>query len=102
MRELSALALKVGADKLHLGATSDGLSIYKDVGYTEKIGRQSYEGVVTILQSLSGEWIRKQPATFFPLLEKVSEVGSVSPFLSKQWLETKQRTLSHSKMGHLL
>lgn len=67
-----------------------------------KIGRQSYEGVGTILQSLSGEWIRKQPATFFPLLEKVSEVGSVSPFLSKQWLEIKQRTLSHSKIGHLL
>jgi GNAT superfamily N-acetyltransferase len=35
MRELSALALKVGADKLHLGATSDGLSLYKTVGYTE-------------------------------------------------------------------
>lgn len=67
-----------------------------------KIGRQSYEGVGTILQSSSGEWIRKQPATFFPLLEKASEVGSVSSFLSKQWLETKQRILSHSEVGHLL
>jgi len=56
-----------------------------------KIGRQSFEGVGTILPSPSGEWIRKQPATFFPLLEKVSEIGTASPFLSKQWLETKQR-----------
>lgn len=66
-----------------------------------KIGRQSYEGVGTILQSPSGEWIRKQPATFFPLLEGVSEVGTVSPFLSKQWFETKQRILSHSEVGLL-
>lgn len=35
MRELNTLALKLGADKLHLGATSDGLSIYKAVGYEE-------------------------------------------------------------------
>jgi hypothetical protein len=59
-----------------------------------KNGRKSYEGVGTILLSPSGEWIRKQPATFFPLLEKVSEIGKVSPYLSKQWLETKQRISS--------
>lgn len=35
MRELNTLALKLGADKLHLGATSDGLGIYKAVGYSE-------------------------------------------------------------------
>ncbi len=61
-----------------------------------KLGRRSYENVGTILPSPSGEWIRKQPATFFPLLEKVSEIGTISPFLSKQWLETKRRTLSSS------
>ncbi len=57
-------------------------------------GRQSFEGVGTILPSSSGEWIRKQPATFFPLLEKVSSIGDVSPYLSKQWLETKARVLA--------
>lgn len=53
--------------------------------------RHSYEGVGTIRPSESGEWIRKQPATFFPLLKTVSKIGDVSPFLSKQWVESKNR-----------
>lgn len=53
--------------------------------------RQSYEGTGTILQAPSGEWLRRQPARFFPLLEKVSAVGEVSPFLSKQWADAKSR-----------
>ncbi len=56
-----------------------------------RIGRHSYEGTETILQSETGEWIRRQPATFFPLLSKVSEIGSVSPFLSKQWTDCRER-----------
>lgn len=53
--------------------------------------RYSFEGVGTILQDQSGEWIRKQPATFFPLLDKTSVINEVSPYLSKQWLDAKQR-----------
>ena len=51
--------------------------------------RHSYEGVGTILQSPSGEWLRRQPATFFPLLKKVSEIGAISPFLTWQWADAK-------------
>lgn len=61
-----------------------------------KIGRHSFEGVGTILATPTGEWIRRQPASFFPLLEKVSIIGSVSPYLTKQWLETKRRVLAFS------
>jgi hypothetical protein len=54
--------------------------------------RQSYEGVRTLRQSPSGEWIG-QPATFFSLLNKVSVIGEVSPFLSRQW-EAARATIS--------
>ena len=56
-----------------------------------RLGRYSYEGAGTVLQSADGTWIRKQPATFFPLLQQVSEVGQVSPYLSRQWREVKVR-----------
>jgi hypothetical protein len=49
--------------------------------------RHSYDGVGTILQSPTGEWIRRQPATLFPLLERVSTLGEESPFLSRQWAD---------------
>jgi hypothetical protein len=49
--------------------------------------RHSYEGKSTIIQNTSGKWIDRQAATFFPLLKKVSSLGEISPFLSKQWSE---------------
>lgn len=54
-----------------------------------RIERKSYDGVGTILQSSTGEWMRRQRATFFPLLNKVSQPGDLSPFLSAQWKYVK-------------
>lgn len=49
--------------------------------------RHSYAGAGTIQLGPDGVWLRRQPATYFPLLTKVSELGRVSPFLTKQWQE---------------
>lgn len=48
--------------------------------------RYSFADVTTILPSPSGDWIRRQPATFFPLLSTTSSLSETSPFLSRQWL----------------
>ncbi len=54
-----------------------------------RIGRHSFENVKSLIQSPSGEWIKRQPASHFPLLNKVSGIRDVSPFLSDQWREAK-------------
>jgi hypothetical protein len=64
-----------------------------------KIGRHAFEGVGTILQSSSGQWTRGHTATLFPLLEAVSQIDSVSPYLSKQWYEAKQKAIEYSTSG---
>lgn len=56
-----------------------------------RIERHSYEDTGTILQDAAGVWQRRQPATFFPLLRSVSEIGKVSPFLSRQWDAARER-----------
>lgn len=52
--------------------------------------RTCFEGVGTILPTSSGDWIRRQPATFFPLLEEISKVGRASPHLTSRWTEARQ------------
>ena len=56
-----------------------------------RTGRTSYDGITTMLQNSEGDWIRKQPATMFPLLQAVSTVGQVSPFLSQQWAQLRDK-----------
>lgn len=56
-----------------------------------RIGRRSFEGQTTIAQSPAGEWLRRQKAITFPLLDAVSVIGEVSPFLSKQWRDCQDR-----------
>ena len=60
--------------------------------------RLSYAGVGTILRSPTGEWTKPKPAppaSLFPLLTKVSAVGSVSPFLTRHWAEARQCLRQH-------
>lgn len=53
--------------------------------------RLSYEGIGTYAMSAAGEWLRRQHATRFPLLEKVSAVDQVSPYLTASWNEALNR-----------
>ncbi len=49
-----------------------------------RLERRAYEGIGTRMRTPSGEWVRQQ-AALSPLLTAVSEVGAVSPQLSRQW-----------------
>jgi hypothetical protein len=56
---------------------------------TERVG---FAGRNTLQQSTSGEWSdMRVAAKTFPLLDAVSQVGEVSPYLSWQWQATKHR-----------
>lgn len=63
-----------------------------------RIGRTAYDGLTTLLQNPSGEWQRRQPATMFPLLREVSVVGAVSPVLSTQWMQVKEKIKARGLM----
>lgn len=67
-----------------------------------RMERRSFDGVSTILPSTTGEWIRRQPATFFPLLNNVSRIGDVSPFLSEQWKTAKKAISTRPELKGLL
>lgn len=67
-----------------------------------RLERHSYDSAGTLLQTPTGEWIRGQKATFFPLLEKVSALGEISPFLSKQWNAAKTIIAHRPELRDLL
>jgi hypothetical protein len=56
-----------------------------------RIGRRSFAGAKTLKLLPTREWTRGHDATTFPLLDAVSAVGDVSPFLTRQWSETRLR-----------
>lgn len=66
------------------------------------IERKSYESVGTLMESSNGEWVWQKSATFFPLLNKVSQIGEESPFLTKKWLEAKSIIMERSELKDLL
>ena len=54
-----------------------------------RIGRQPLVGN-TLARTAGGAWERR-PSAKFPLLASVSEVGQVSPFLSREWARAEAR-----------
>ena len=59
---------------------------------TVRMERVSFAGRDTWQQSVGGAWSdTRTVAKTFPLLNAVSQVGEVSPYLSWQWQATKQR-----------
>jgi hypothetical protein len=54
-----------------------------------RIGRESYVGRSTLARTDDGEWRRRESAGTYPLLSKLSAVGDVSPYLSRQWSEAQ-------------
>lgn len=57
-----------------------------------RVERQAFAGKRTLVRTADGGWVRGQPASHFELLDRVSEIGAVSPALTRSWSETR-RTL---------
>ena len=55
------------------------------------IGRHSYEGVRTKIQSESRECNKRSPASHFPLMDQVSQIGAISPYLTRRWIDAKEQ-----------
>lgn len=93
LRGLHALAAWSEKTKtaLPVAAIQDALTLLKERSVEGELRteRLCYQGVRSISQTATGEWLKRQPAEYFPLLTKVSAVGEVSPFLTKQWAEVK-------------
>ncbi len=66
-----------------------------------RIGRHSFEGTGTRILGSDGKWLRQQQATHFPILDQVSRIGDVSPYLTGQWQEAKALMNSLSQQGLL-
>jgi len=59
-----------------------------------RIERQAFAGAGTITQLPDGRWNHdRSPATHFPLLDAVSAIGAVSPYLSRQWTACRQSSV---------
>jgi hypothetical protein len=56
-----------------------------------RMERQSFEEAFTWVISHTGEFQKREPASHFPLLDEVSAVGSVSPYLTAEWAEAEAR-----------
>lgn len=53
--------------------------------------RLCFEGVMTFKKMPAGDWLKGQSADLFPLLNRVSAIGEVSPFLTRGWEAIRSR-----------
>lgn len=57
------------------------------------IERRGYEGWGTRALTPEGKWIKQEEATFFPLLDQASQIGRISPSLTRQWGDIRKRAI---------
>ncbi|MEK6555276.1 MAG: hypothetical protein AABZ31_08555, partial [Bdellovibrionota bacterium] len=78
-----------------LGSIDEALELVRSqlIGGQLRIGRQQFPEKKTLMPTPSGEWIKPCPTTTFALLNKVSPVGEVSPYLNYEWKEIERRVL---------
>lgn len=95
LRGLNALTLWAERTKQQIPADAiSDVVIYFEERFHDGLvrsERRSFEGIGTLFKDANGDWIKQQPAMLFPLLSRVSVVGEVSPYLSKQWADIKRR-----------
>jgi hypothetical protein len=96
IRGLTALAdwAELTGERLPGSAVADAVAVVERTfpDGVVRIGRRWWDGAGTIVRGVDGGWDhRRQPATGFALLEAVSEVGAVSPYLTREWAGTRER-----------
>lgn len=64
--------------------------------------RFSYEFANTLIQNEDGQWQRRQGALMFPLLEQVSRLEEVSPYLSREWHNCRRLISQNDELKSLL
>jgi hypothetical protein len=66
-----------------------------------RLQRHAFAGVTTMLRTADGTWVRRQPATSFPLLEATSTIGAACPYATREWTAARQGLLRLIDAGRL-
>jgi len=67
-----------------------------------RLQRRSFDGTSTMLRTADGTWIRRQPASSFPLLEATSAIGAACPFSTREWSAARRGLLRLAEAGRLV
>ena len=105
LRGLSALVQWAVANErpLPLGAIA-GAATHLATSFPDgvvRLQRRAFEGRPT-MALVDGVWTRGQPASLFPLLEAVSEVGRPCPILTASWAEARTGLLQLVDGGRIV